>query len=246
MRSYSSIIRYCLALAGITLFAPAYSQELPTSVKLELTTLAWKRPVSGLYYLNDGAVEELKAYTGGFSMPFSYKGDPLIHFYKDKDSLALPPEERPKANAVARLNPSFKETLMIILPDEGDQYEILINDFSQANFPPNSCRIFNFSGLRIVFAFGDRPNIHPIAPNETIVVEQSDLADQNRMVKVQLAQEGEEAPRVVYRSTWRFDSQSRTTVFILPAPNDQSSVKMKKFVERGLQSEQDKGSAEPL
>ncbi|WPJ94904.1 hypothetical protein SH580_15850 [Coraliomargarita algicola] len=218
----------------------ASEQEMPSDVRLELTTLAWQHPIKGLYYINGGEVQELKAYSGGFSMPIDYQGVPIIRFYTNKESLTLPPEERPLPNGIAKLDPTMKHSLMIFLPKSKEQFEILIHDFSQESFPTNSCRIFNYSGLDIVFALGDQPIIQAIAPNETVVIKQDELADQNKMVKVQLAQQGKEAARVVYRSTWRFDNQSRASVFVLPAPNDQSSVQMRKFVERGLRFEASK------
>jgi hypothetical protein len=230
---------FCSAALLIALIAnlTASTEETLSSIHLELTTLAWDTPVKGLYYMNQGRIEELKAYSGGFSMPFAYDGEPTIRFYIDKEALLLPLEERPPPNGIAQLSPTLKHALLIFLLKENEQYQIQTHDFSQKEFPPNSCRIFNFSGLRVVFAFGDQPIIQAIDPNAVIVVRQDDLADKNKMVKVQLAQHGQEALRIVYRSTWRFDNQARTTVFILPAPNDQSSVKMRKFVERGLKPE---------
>ena len=225
---------FAVILTWLVTILAASAQEAPTSIRLQLTTLAWEKPIKGLYFQNAGKAEELKAYSGGFSMPFSYQGDAIIRFYSDIEILALPLEERPPPIGIAQLGPSLKHALLIFLPQGDASYQILTHDFSQQTFPTNSCRIFNFSGMRVVFAFGDKPITQAIDPNEITVIAQNDLADHNQMVKVQLAQEGQETLRLVYRSTWRFDDQARTSVFILPAPNEHGSVKMRKFVQRGL------------
>tara|TARA_R100000027_G_scaffold52103_4_gene40883 strand:- start:14069 stop:14779 length:711 start_codon:yes stop_codon:yes gene_type:complete len=231
------MFRHLFVLAAL-LSASLHAQtgEIPT-IRQSLTTLAWNEPVKGLYYLNGGEIEELKAYSGGFSLPFSYEGDPVIRFYSDRESLLLEPEERPRPVGVARLDPQLKHSLLIFARNDDGRFKIKSHNFSQKEFPLNSCRIFNFSDLQVVFAFGDDVEVYPIPPLGELIVSQEGLNDRNQMVKVQVAQAEGGEMRLVYRSNWRFDNQSRNTVFVLPGTKEGGSVKMRKFVERGLKPE---------
>ncbi|MBT64485.1 MAG: hypothetical protein CML13_14895 [Puniceicoccaceae bacterium] len=67
-RSYYAVLFTLL----VTILAAA-AQEAPATIRLQLSTLAWEKPIKGLYFQNAGKAEELKAYSGGFSMPFPTK-----------------------------------------------------------------------------------------------------------------------------------------------------------------------------
>ncbi|WP_269523584.1 hypothetical protein [Coraliomargarita parva] len=203
-------------------------------MQAKLTTLAWGKPVSGLFYMNDGVVEELKAYTGGFSMPSDYAGSSLINFYSEKSVLMLPEEERPQPVATVQIDPSLKHALLLCIPGSSEKYKIIVLDFSLDAFPPKSFRVFNFSQHRVVFALGDKPDIHTVEPNQTSIIRQDDLKETNQMVKVQLAHESDGEMRLVYRSSWAVGSEIRNTVFILPKTNGKGGIQLRKFVERGL------------
>lgn len=228
----------CITLAAMLLSGHSTSAEeaLP-AIQGTLTTLAWDQPLSGLYYMNNGKPAELKAYTGGFSMPVHYSGSAQLQFYADKESLMLLPKDRPAPVATATLDSALKHILLIFILKEDEHYEILDLDFSVNTFPPKSFRVFNFSDQRVVFALGDKPSINTIEPNSVTVIRQDQLEDKKQMVKVQLAQDNQGEIRLVYRSSWAVSSNMRNTVFILPNTDGRGGIQLRKFVERGLQSD---------
>ncbi len=224
-----SVLVASLLIAG----GAACAQEMPL-VQTNLSTLSWDKPISNLYYLNSGQVEEIKAYPGGFSIPVPYSGPATIAFYQDKAALHLPVEERPPPSVVANLTNISDEMLLVFIPAEAGTYRILTWDASTDNFTARSYRVLNLTGQPVVLALGDKPELYRLEPDKLMIIRQPGNHDNQQTVKVQLAQNNGEEMRLVYRSMWTVSSNRRNTVFIIPSEDSRGGVQVKKFIERNL------------
>ena len=222
---------FCVCLLSLV---PLSGEVLPDLVQVEITTLAWQKPVSELYFLNDGAIQERKAYTGGFSMPFAYKGPVTLQLYADRSVFSLEPAERPQPVAVAQLPSGIKEAMLVFIPSGAGQYKVMVWDASLDGFPAQSYRVYNLSSTRVAFAIGDTPKVYTIEPRAMQLVRQAGLIQDRQMVKVQIAQDAQGGMSLAYRSLWSVGADTRSTVFILPRSEGRKGVKILKYTQRGI------------
>lgn len=217
--------RVILIATFLGILAAASSAAEKDAVKCEIITLSWSGNIKGLAYASADGVKSMDVYESGFTIPEKYFGPPVIAFYADRNTLTLPPAERPEPIATATLPVGLPSILLLFTPltDSPGKMDINVINNSIQDFPPGAYRVFNLSPSKLQLVTDK--TIHPAIPPQRLAIIKPSPGEPVRDMDIRIAVAGKE----VYTSQWGHRDIRRTTVFISPDPRGHDQLLIRKF-----------------